>query len=138
MVTLSQLWDPNDKPSVQVKALLDAHRLDNPIQIDELEWVLKAPIQSVLYQIDSEYIPLATLRTLAHHLRCQAAYLIRIHEDYRRNVLHVSDAAVKKIIKQRQDEVKSSAKQTQEGRARVSRVKDNGPGFGLPDELILY
>jgi hypothetical protein len=51
-------------------------------------------------------------------------------------VLYCSDAAAAKICRKRKEAAKALAKQVAEGRMRDKRVKDNGVGWELRDDLI--
>ena len=136
MPTLSMSWNPNDPPSAQVRGLLDMWRGNDPIDKDALENSIKMTIDAVCFLIDSEYCQTSILKTLAHHLRCKPAYLIRIQEEHRRTVLGITDARAAKIAKERHEASKAHAKQTSEGRMRETRVKSEGPGWGLPFDDI--
>jgi AraC-like DNA-binding protein len=127
--------DVKNPPSVQIRQMSQFNRGIEPLDFDLVEGVLRMSFASACRLIDSEYCSPGILRTLAHHLHCQPAYLARIHAEHRRNVLHVSDAKVAKIAKARAEESKAHVKQTHEGRMRQGRVRDdNGPGWFLsPD-----
>jgi hypothetical protein len=135
--TLSQLWNPCDSPSVQIRTLADMHRPDEPLDMGKLEWSIRMPFEAACYRIDSEYCEPGILRSLAHHLRTTAVYLRDIHVAHRRDVLGVSDAKAAKIGRARQAESKAITKQTSEGRLREKRASP-GVGWGLPDEIQLY
>jgi hypothetical protein len=133
-------YDPANPPSVQIAQMSLFNRgIEGPIDMNALENSLKQSFVSVCHEIDGPVITQTTLKSLAHYLRCTPAYLARIHSEHRRDVLGVTDVKALKIARERQEAQKAAAKMTSEGRMRETRVKSEGPGWGLPtDDLLIH